>query len=1380
MKLIGYGGKDGADSQLPVESPDTLISPSYAMILDLLCEGEIDGLIDDASDAASRLKSVYLNGTPVRNADGSYNFKSIGFASVPGTQAQDVIAGFSDVETPHPSFTSQAVTHATPIVATISDVNADAAIITIEVPQLYMVDIAGVGGADPTGDMLPTEVEVKIELQANGGGYVVQNIGESKHIRGKCLHPYDRQYRIELTGAAPWDIRVSRVTLDNGSSTLLNQTTWKALTQVVDAKLNYPNSALVGLVVPATQFSTPPERSYLVKGLKVKVPTNYDPLTRVYTGVWDGTFKIAWTDNPAWCFYDLLTTSRYGLGRYLDSASVDKWGLYTIAQYCDQLVPDGKGGTEPRFTCNLLIQAQAEAYQAIRDFASIFRSMVYWASGAIQTSQDSPQDPTYLFTPANVVNGAFSYTSSAKRARHTVAIVSWNDPAQHYQSTREYVTDELGLATYGYNPIELSALGCSSQGQAQRVGRWLLYTERLETETVTFATGLEGALRVPGAIVTVQDPYRAGVRNGGRLASGSTLTDLVLDADITLPAGTNYVSVLLQDGTIQERQIASAAGVHRKLALAVNLPALPAENGTWILRTSTLSPVQYRVLSVNDNADGTYQVIALRHDPNKFVAVEDDIFIQPASTSIIPSSLSPTGLTVTEALYKSTAGIKVRLQAGWDQNPAATKYSVKWRRDLGNWSSEEIVESHFWELLDITPGPYWVQVQALLSGGVRTDSVRAEYTVLGKTAAPADVTGLTASVSSTAVVLKWNQVADVDLDYYEVRVGGTDWASATFVGAISATSFVYAATPATAYTLRVKAVDTSGNYSANAASATATTTTVDIPDHTISTTKFIEPPALNLVPNGYSEAGTAAVGMDPEGNGLVNDAAHAFEGNWCRKYIDPSSGNFVLAFTKDIPCTPGEQFYASAQIRAELSGAAGSYYLHARIKNASGTEFSFPTATVITPTTTYQQRKFSFTAPAGAVSFRLCFDNSGAGAPADGGRSFYIDTIECRRMVTFDLIAANTLETSNYAEDGSGNPTAGAKLDSLGTAVKVGDNGLQIGSHLFDDIFFRSLQALDGNWSTARAFYRGNNDPTVRGGAPNIDCLTIYASYDAKFSPGGTFLFQVSRWTFVLQPSTADDNLDAMRYMHMTPYHGTASGATAAHDVDITVPDRLYYDPTDTNTGNAVSWTWDQNYSQDVNSFGSTSPFWYLFVTLYNAYGPSESRWFKPASAADGAMVRQTASPFTGGSSGGGGGGGGTGFGGTCPAPWEMILMADGTEKAAKDIRPGMEVMTMHEHSFAWGKHRVTHAFAAVNMHYRVTFTDGRKLDAAWNHRVRVVDIGWVDFWNLKPGMLLEGKRRGVVRSAMKMGFGPVVKLTIAGAHTYVVNGLLSHNAKPR
>ncbi|RKI09700.1 host specificity protein J [Corallococcus sp. AB030] len=798
------GGKgEGGAQRTPVESPNTLKSSSKARVLDLLCEGEIQGLVDG-------LKSVYLDGVAIQNPDGTFNFTGVTVYDVKGTQSQEYIPGFPSGEAEHS--VGVEVKRATPVVRTVSDPEVDAVRVTLQVPQLTYQD-------PTTGDLKPTRVLVSIAVQSNGGGYVVQSFQDAELFRGKCTSPYERTFRVELTGSPPWDIRVTRVSEDADSVTTQNKVIWKSYATLLDEKLSFPNTALCALQVAASQFSSIPTRSYRIRGLRVRVPSNYSPVARTYEGTWDGTWKVAWTDNPAWCFYDLLTTKRYGLGRYLNEAAVDKWGLYTVAKYCDELVPDGKGGTEPRFRCNLYLQTQEDAYKVINNLASVFRCMTYWASGAVFVAQDAPRDAEYLFTPANVVDGLFTYASSGKRARHTVALVTWNDPDNHFKAAQEYVTDEEGLATYGYNPTEVVALGCTSRGQAQRVGRWLLLTERLETETVTFRTGFEGAMRNPGAVVKLQDPYRAGRRWGGRVVA-ATASQVELDADVTLEAGKTYaLSVVLPDGTVEERPLAALAPApYRALPVATPFSAVPQLQAVWVLAASDLTPTLWRILNVAEVEPHLYEITALRHEPGKYAEVEYGVKLQPLPTSVLPSSAPPAGLAVGESLYKTTnGGVKVMVTARWTQVATATEYRVRWQREGGNWTSETPVQTHYWELLDCLPGAYTVQVAAVLNGLVTTYA-SASYTVQGKAAPPSNVTGLTCALNGSTATLRWAEVPDLDRDTYELRYGAS-WEAGTLIGKVRATTYEWALpAPGVNLPVHVKAIDTSGNYSTGAAS----------------------------------------------------------------------------------------------------------------------------------------------------------------------------------------------------------------------------------------------------------------------------------------------------------------------------------------------------------------------------------------------------------------------------------------------------------------------------------------------------------------------------------------------------------------------------------
>ena len=804
----GKGGGGGGGGHTPTESPDSLRSRQYARVLDMVSEGEIEGLVGG-------LQGVYLDDTPIENADGSQNFSGVTVDTRNGTQAQAYMAGFPEVESE--VAVSTEVKAAAPVVRQISNPNIDALRLTVSVPQLTFQD-------PNTGDLAGTSVQIAIDVQNNGGGYV-ETVSDT--ISGKTTSRYQRSYRIELAGTGPWDIRVRRLTADSAAANLQNKTWFESYTEIIDAKLRYPNSALVGLQVDSAQFRSIPRRGYHIKGIRIRVPSNYDAATRAYTGVWDGTFQIAWSDNPAWCFYDLLTSERYGLGDFIDADQVDKWALYDIARYCDELVPDGYGSTEPRFTCNLYLQSRSEAYSVINTMASIFRGMAWWASGAVTVSADKPADATMLFTAANVVEGAFNYSGASIKQRHTVALVTWNDPEDHYRQKIEYVEDAAGIALYGVIQTEVLAAGCTSRGQAHRLGRWILYSERLETETVTFRCGMDGTYVAPGDVIQTQDAARAGKRFGGRVVSATT-TAVTLDAAVTIESGKTYtLSAILPDGTLETRAVGNAPGSTSVLSVAV-FSAAPQAGAIWVLAASDLSPETWRVVGVAEVEKGVLEITALAHRPDKYGAVEQNLLLEPLRTSsvnVIPAS--PTNLLISESLYQTGAEVKTQMAVAWDGVPGVT-WDVSYRRDDNNWVILPRVDVPSITVLDMVPGFVEVRVAAVNAIGVRSIPASASTQIFGKTAPPVSVTGFSVLKVSGLGLAQWDLHPDLD-----VRVGGQIVirhsplsSGATWSDGIIVDTFDGNATTGTLAlmtgTYMAKALDSSGNWSAAEASFVAT------------------------------------------------------------------------------------------------------------------------------------------------------------------------------------------------------------------------------------------------------------------------------------------------------------------------------------------------------------------------------------------------------------------------------------------------------------------------------------------------------------------------------------------------------------------------------
>lgn len=909
------GGKDGRrESRVAVEAPDSLRSRAYANVLDLLCEGEIGGLVDG-------LRSVYLDGTPLENDDGTRNFAGVTVVERAGTQGQSPIPGFTATEAEQSVNTE--VVAATPVIRSVTNPEIDAVRVRLAIPGLSQQNTRN-------GDLTGATVQVAIDVQSNGGGYVAQPIGheyvaspnpavtvadglqleafwrpgvnvsitdsityqvdyrqvgagswttyrtdtlaatelrairfpgndysegyarrsytiiglptllyevrvlktagfgpisvsqffigtpvEVDTITGKTTSTYQRSYRIPLSGSPPWDIRVRRVTPDSVSVALRNKTYWDGYTELIETKFRYPNSALVAVSVDSSQFSSVPVRGYDVKLLRVKIPSNYDPVTRVYTGIWDGTFVVAWTDNPAWCFYDLLTNARYGLGRFLSAAQVDKWGLYQIGQYCDEFVPNGFGFYEPRFTCNLYLQTRQEAFRVLTQLASVFRGMVYWAGGVVTAVQDAPADPVMLFTEANVVDGLFTYSGSSRHARHTVALVSWNDPEDGYKLRPEYVEDAEGIAAYGVMQTEVVAVGCASRGQARRVGEWLLYAERHETETATFRTGHDAAYVRPGQIVAVQDQHRAGVRYGGRVVS-STTSSLTIDQAITISAGQVYtVQVVLPDGTLVTKTLTNAPGSSATLTLSTNFSTQPVVGAVWVVTSTVVAPRLYRVLAIAETGRHQYEVTALLHNPSKYAAIDQDRRLETPNYSMISVvPVAPRNVTISESLAIVAGAVTVVVTVEWEAVERATQYRVSYRRNSGNYVSLPRTLAPSVDIVPALPGYYEVRVTASNVLGKSSPPATASRQIYGKALPPSDVTGFVVARTSDTLQFSWAAVSDLDLASYEIRYG-TSWASAVRVRQTRDTQTTVVTARGGTYLL--KALDTTGNYSLNAA-----------------------------------------------------------------------------------------------------------------------------------------------------------------------------------------------------------------------------------------------------------------------------------------------------------------------------------------------------------------------------------------------------------------------------------------------------------------------------------------------------------------------------------------------------------------------------------
>ena len=770
------GSKGGASKPRPsVEAPDSLQSTAYARILDLVSEGEIVGLKNDK-------RSVFLDETPLANADGSLNFSGVTLDTRNGSQDQSHIPGFPAVENESP--VSVELRSDQPWTKSYSNLQLSAVRVRLAVTRLSQTNTSN-------GDTNGYTVQYAIDLSTDGGAFTEVLAAA---FSGKTTTKYERSHRVDLPPAkVGWTLRVRRITPNSTSGAIADTTTVESSTEVIDAKLRYPGSALIGLQFDAAQFQSIPSRSFELRGRIIKVPNNYDPQTRTYSGVWDGTFKSAWTDNPAWIYYDLLLHQRYGLGHLLNAGQVDKWELYRIGQYCDQPVSDGKGGTEPRFTCNLYLSVRADALKVLQDLATTFRGMAYWGAGSVMAVADMPEDPVYTYSNANVIGGQFIYGGSAKKTRYTVALVSWNDPTDFYRQKVQYVDDAEGIARYGIQQTEISATGCTSQAQAQRIGKWALLTNRLETESVTFAVGLDGTLARPGQIIRVADNDRAGRRIGGRLRA-ATLDTLTLDAEVTATAG-DTITLVMPNGKAVSRAVksVSAAGADEQLVtLQTKLDDMPPAQSIWAVDSATLALQQFRVLSISEDFSDDeikYSLSAVKHVPSKFAAIDNGAKIDSPPITVIPPSVqaAPINVTVSNDHFVEQGSAVNVMTIEWQRVANAIAYEAYWRKNDGEWVYAGRTGGGSIEVSGIYAGRYVAKVRAINAldiGSLYSESV--ETVLNGKTTLPPTVAALTTESLVFAIKVKWlipQGVSTADLQRTEIWYGKTsDLAQATKLG----------------------------------------------------------------------------------------------------------------------------------------------------------------------------------------------------------------------------------------------------------------------------------------------------------------------------------------------------------------------------------------------------------------------------------------------------------------------------------------------------------------------------------------------------------------------------------------------------------------------
>ncbi|HFN7590970.1 TPA: host specificity protein J [Escherichia coli] len=723
QETILQGAKGGGgSSHTPVEQPDDLLSVAKLKMLIAVSEGEIQGDLT--------AQNIFLNDTPLANDSGEYNFSGVKWEFRKGTQDQTYIAGMPQVDNELAVGTT--VTTTAPWTRQFTNLSLDAIRIKLSLPVQYLYK--------DNGDMVGTVTEYAIDLSTDGGAWKTVVNGK---FDGKTTTEYQRDHRIDLPkSTSGWSVRVRRITADarGSNSKLVNAFKVFSYAEVIDSKLRYPLTALLYVEVDSSQFNgSAPKVTCKIKGKLIKVPDNYDPITRTYSGSWSGGFKMAWSNNPAWIFYDLVLDEIYGMGTRVDASMVDKWALYSIAQYCDEMVSDGAGGTEPRFTCNVFIQSQEDAWQVLNDLAAVFRGITFWGNDQIYVQADVPQDDVdWVYNASNVIDGLFTYAGGSYKNRYSSCLVSWSDPQNHYSDTVEGVYDSALVERYDVRQTSLTAIGCTSQSEAHRRGRWVLLSNAKDG-TVSFGVGLDGYIPLPAEIIGVADPFRSGKENGGRIraVNGRQIT---LDREIDYAAKDRLV-VNLPDGKAQTRTISAVSADKKTVTVATAFSQAPVAGAVWAIDSDNLAIQYFRVTSIaaNDDSTGGFTITAVQHDPNKYRYIDDGVRVESPPITVTPISVlsAPKNIVVTESDHVSQGLTVASLDVSWDKVEGAIRYVAQWRKDNGDWINVPVTSAQGFSVQGIYSGSYDVRVRALNAQDTSSPWGYGETTYLsGKTGKP--------------------------------------------------------------------------------------------------------------------------------------------------------------------------------------------------------------------------------------------------------------------------------------------------------------------------------------------------------------------------------------------------------------------------------------------------------------------------------------------------------------------------------------------------------------------------------------------------------------------------------------------------------------------
>ncbi|MEN8410572.1 phage tail protein [Acinetobacter bereziniae] len=796
------GAKGGSQSQRqPKVANDTTASKTYARLQYGMSEGEVEGL-------ANGYKSIYLDDTPVENDSSARNFQDVTLDFRSGTNDQTYMEGFESIASE--TAVGVELKSDTPWVKGVTNLTLDAVIVRVRFGALKQQD-------PKNGDVSGIVIDYTIEVQTDGGSWELML---DTQMSGKTSANYERTHRIGLPKANnSWLIRVTRKTPNSSSEYVSDKMYIQAITEVVDLKLAYPNTALIGVQYDAETFSNIAKIAVDLKGVKIKVPSNYDPVSRTYIGIWDGLFKRAYSNNPAWIYYDLCTNKRYALGNRLTEQMIDKWSLYRLAQYCDQLVPDGKGGQEPRFTCNVYIQSAESAFDILSKLAGLFRAISYWDGASIVCEADLPQDTMFTYTSANIIDGAMgiNYTGTRARDRHNAVKVAWDNPQNRYKTEYVFVRDEKSIAeARTVRLLELEAWGCTSEGQAQRTGQWALKTEQLETRTVTFKVGLDGYIPLPGKVIELADELLAGRANGGRISSVSAdLKQITLDRDEVVCRAGDRLVVNGEDGKAQARVVQSKNG--RVITLVAAFDSVAAQN-VWVIDAQDLATMKFRVVSISQDEQHQFTITAIQHNESKFDAIDHGAYIDDRPISIInPTTQDPVESVLISSEQMVQQGMSVETMViSWPQAKGATKYQVEWRKDNGTWLKLPLTGNNSAEIAGIYAGKYEARVIAMSAfdiSSLPTYSILTELT--GKQGKPPKVAFIQATGILFGMKLDWSYPENaLDTAYVEIQVSPDSKSNIATLGSFAyptTTTVIQGLQPNLTQFYRARLIDRIGN-----------------------------------------------------------------------------------------------------------------------------------------------------------------------------------------------------------------------------------------------------------------------------------------------------------------------------------------------------------------------------------------------------------------------------------------------------------------------------------------------------------------------------------------------------------------------------------------